>query len=700
MAHEIAYKHRKEVKRIQKNIEDAHKYWLENRENFHRFKKAVYKTSLDEKDRETLRALGKPDLEFNVLEAYISRLKGEWSKQTPSFQITSQEINPRQNLTLAVLEGYLQAILTDANLNGFSDKLYDDTLSGGYSIMKVRMDYAHDESFDQVPYLEKILDPTLAGFDPLAREPTKWDANFAYELYPMFKEDFERDYPDVDLTSKKFANTANQFNWTYMVGGQEVILVADYYEKKKTSGMLYLLSNGQKVTMAEYNKLKEQFVATIAEIPAIVDERHHTKTKIERYRIMDGLLLEHDKTDFYRLPLIFTDGNSAYLTENADQTKSSQAKQFTRPYLYHAMDMQKLKNFAGQTLAAGLENFVQSKFIAAEQTISPQNMDAWIHPQKMSTLIYNDIDGNGRPLPKPEAIAMAPLPPEIFATFDAADKTIQNILGSYDAALGLSQGQLSGVAIVEGATQSNATAMPYVMNYLLALTQAGQVILDVLPMHLKTPRTIPIVNAKGERFYVPTGDPALKDELDFELEPNSLNVVVKAGPNFEIQKNRALQTLTQLMNTSEVVKAMMETEGLPILMDNLDIRGQNELKQMAVTFMEKRAKAQEEAQQQAQAAQQQNPMEKALEIEDKKAQIEAQKVDDKRNYDQQKLENDKLELAMKESKQRMDAFDKILRNLVRMAEAETKRDTQSSKFLTEEMKFDKSLLKDILNPNP
>ena len=75
------------------------------------------------------------------------------------------------------------------------------------------------------------------------------------------------------------------------------------------------------------------------------------------------------------------------------------------------------------------------------------------------------------PLPPPQEVGRVGAPPEIIQTFTSADATMQSILGSYDASLGINNNQLSGVAIVEGATQSNAAAMPYVVSFLQSLNQ-------------------------------------------------------------------------------------------------------------------------------------------------------------------------------------------------------------------------------------
>lgn len=119
---------------------------------------------------------------------------------------------------------------------------------------------------------------------------------------------------------------------------------------------------------------------------------------------------------------------------------------------------------------------VMKKWIVAKESIPSEYEEAYKNLQRASSLVYNSYDRNNPsvPCPPPREVQRMPMPQEVSAAFSIADQTTQAILGSYDASLGINNNQLSGVAIVEGATQSNATAMPFVVGHLQALTQAAK----------------------------------------------------------------------------------------------------------------------------------------------------------------------------------------------------------------------------------
>ena len=205
----------KKHEEIRENIEDSSQYFYDNNQNFNEFKEFVYKTSITKNERNLLNQIDKPVLEFNVCEAYVSRLKGEFAKQEPSISVRAlnDETAP---ILIEVVEGHIRYILNQANKDKLESKCYDDTLSGGFSVMKVWTEYEHEATFSQVIKLGKVFDPTLTGFDPLARDSHKGDGKYCYELYPVTLKEFKERYPDIKFEQISFSRALdNSFNWYY-----------------------------------------------------------------------------------------------------------------------------------------------------------------------------------------------------------------------------------------------------------------------------------------------------------------------------------------------------------------------------------------------------------------------------------------------------------------------------------------------------
>jgi len=600
----IARKHTSQLEQIKQSVEQAYTYFRPNYERYHQFMKFVYKTTLTEDDIAVLASLQRPQIEFNMMEAYISRLRGEFSRMEPGFVVKANDgfdlVDPQ---LLSILEAHFRSILNDSDNDGFSYDVYTDLLVGGFSVVEVYTDYLSAMSMDQKICADRVFDPTLCGFDPLARKSHKGDGNFCFQLFPKEAEEVEREYGSSALKGLKYARSFSGFNWSYRSAKKDIVLICDYYKKNYKKEKITKLSNGRVIAIKHYEELERMWNDSgyIEQPPIPIGKiRETVLEEIVRYRMSGCELVEKPLTTNYSmLPLIFFDGNSAVLRDNND----SSAEQMTRPYIYNVKDAQRLKNYAGQSLANELENTVEHKFIASVESIPEDYIDAYINVQTPGTLLYNAFyDGNPDiPLAPPREVVRTPIPPQISETFQMSDNLIQGILGSYDAALGIQNNELSGVAIMQGAMHSNAAAMPYTVGFMKGLNRVCQMILDLIPKYYVTPRSLPIVQPDGTRTYQTINKPG-NPFMDYD--PMSLDVKVEAGVNFAVQKQISLETIIQLMQTSESFAAFINTKGLGILLDNIEIRGVEGLRQAASEFMkeveQKQAQAEQMAQQQAQ----------------------------------------------------------------------------------------------------
>lgn len=628
---------------IKDDIQRSYQYFYRNYQRFHEFVGYIYKTTLTPADRSVLQELQKPAIEFNMLEAYISRLCGEFSKMDPAFSVRAGDgvalMNPE---IIEVVEAHMKAAFTGGDKDSLSYQLYKDQLSGGYSVAKVYTDYANEKSFDQNIYIERVFDPTLTGFDPLARDSHKGDGRYAYELFPKSKGEAEELYGSDITKGVTFTRDSNleNFNWSYKNQTEDILLFAEYYRKKMKKVKILKLANGHVVPEKSYEEFLAKWdEAGMLEQPPIVLRSRWTEIEtIEKYTLCESKIINHETTNFGHLPLVFFDGNSVMIRDN-DQ---SQAEQMTRSYIYQALGGQKMKNFAGQSLCNEIENMMQSQWIAPIEAI-PDNDDyqyAYTNPQKATVVLYNQWKDNdpNQPVTPPQTINRPPIPPEISNTFMMSDQVIQGALGSYDAAMGVNENDISGTAIMQGAMHSNAAAMPYTVGFIRGWNRLGEIYLDMLPKYYVTPRTIPIIKPDGKRDFYEINKPG---GIQMDYDASALEVQVEAGVNFAVQKQIALKAMIQLMQASPQFTQFMNQEGLEVLLDNLDIKGIDNIKSMAAEWMANQKKMQEQqAKAQADQPTQEQMAEKQQQIEIMKVQQKAQEADKKAEVDLTKIAAD------------------------------------------------------------
>lgn len=692
----------KELRRIKKLVEDSRSYFKDNFDRFARDTLFCFKTAITQTERNILIAQDMPTIEFNMAEAYITRLLGEFARQEPSIEVRSTpgaKVDPQ---LLSVIEDHIRHELDEANQNCAQYDIYQDQMYGGFSCWKIWTDYENEMAFEQDIHFDRVFDPTLVGFSPLARRKTKSDSDFSYDIYPKTKEDFERENPGMDMSEVRFIKQNAGFNWSYSVEGIDILLVCDFYEKKKKKTKIVQLapgwfllpnaeSSGFRPTMIEkeYEEALEKHKSSgrMEVPPVVVNKRETTITTVYRTRFIENKILEVVETDFgSHLPHIFVDGNSRVIKESSD----APSKQMTKGYTHNVQGVQKLKNYTGQVIANHIENMYKGGWLVPDQSLPDQQeyLQAWTNPQRNALLVHKTFANNDPnfPIPPPREINHPPLPPEVTAIFASCDNMMQMILGSFDASLGINDNQLSGEAVIQSATLSNAAAMPYIVGHLQALTQLGNCYVSLLPKFYKTPRTIPVLDKNGKRAFVTINQPG---SPSFDFESTDLKVTVKAGVNFSIQKSQALRQIIAMMQASQPFAQFMNVKGLPILIDNLEIRGIDQLKLLAEEYQK------ELMQQQAQAANQPNPLQMKLQLEQQKIQIESQKNQSnnavamaKASVEQQQADTDRMRLIMEAGQSHID-------NIIQMEKSQTEKTVHAMDFAMEEMKHHHQVNKDI-----
>jgi len=645
---DIAKKHTDRLVELKKSVEEAQEYFRDNVQRYEKFMKFVFKTSLNDMEDGTLADRGMPTIEFNILEAYISRLRGEFAKQQPSLMVRAADgvplsmLNKEFTATLEVVEAHLRAVFFDGANDMLEYNIYSDLLAGGFSVLKVYTDYINEMSFEQNICVERAFDPTLCVFDPLARTSHKGDGRFCAELYPMTKEEFEDKFGADALEGMKFTRSLSGFDWSFQNEQEEIVLVCDYYEKQNKRETILKLTNGHSVTAKEYDKFLAEWEESgmIEQPPAVVKKRKTMVEKIVRYRFCESMLLDVTETDYKYLPLVFVDGNSVNLKEGGSYM------QMTRPYVYHAMGIQRLKNLAGQSLGNELENTIQHKFIVAIEAIPEKYQNAYQNVQKADTLIYKHFLDSKNPdviLPPPREVMRTPIPPQIAETFRMSDEMTQIILGSYDGAAGQNNGQMSGIAFARSAIQSNNASVPFIVGYIKGLNRVAQIIVDLIPKYYRTPRSLPVLLPDGKREYFEINK---KGSLYMNYDPNNLQVKVETGVNFAMQKEIALQTIVSLSQSMPSFGQFFSQKGLQTLLDNIEIRGIDDLKEKAVEYEKEQEKMQQMQQQMQMKQVQQQAQQQAMAMQQAQkelqsptqAQIEVMAIQERSRVDAANLE--------------------------------------------------------------
>src|SRR5580700_8174038 len=240
---DVANRHQSQLERIKTTVRRAYEYFKPNYDRYNEFREFIFEKSLSGDEITLLQTLSRPQLEFNILEAYISRLLGEFYKQEPDIEVNAANPDKADAMMVRFIEYHLRHTLTDHTNQHTRYETYKDLLSGGFSVLKVYTDYANPMSMDQIIKIERVYDPTLCGFDQLAQLSHKGDGRFCFELFPKSEDEFKEEYPEIDVRAISYKKGFGGFNWAYANDQTNILLVADFYEKKFKKTKIVKLSD-------------------------------------------------------------------------------------------------------------------------------------------------------------------------------------------------------------------------------------------------------------------------------------------------------------------------------------------------------------------------------------------------------------------------------------------------------------------------
>ena len=655
----------KKLADIKEKVRDSYTFFSDTYSKYNEYRRFSLVHTLSDQDVSMLEAMGFPSTEFNIIEPYITALSGEMVEQDPAVSVESDDeaqVNPEVN---ELVEQHLRHTLCSPDTIPIKKQVIEEQLSGGRSIIKIATDYAGHKTFKQIIKFEKA-NPELCGFDPMAETAHKGDGEYCFECFPMLIAEFKELYKEVNIESFRFMRSEEGFSWSYKSGKEKYVVPCDFYVKKKKHAWIVELADGQVMEEKEYKAELEKW-GVFSQLPQVVDKRKSKMEKIMRYRVIESKILEIEETPFSILPLIHVDGNSARIRSG----DNGAVEEIIRPFFYNAIGAQRLKNLAGNVAANSLQGIVNHKFMVAKEALPKEEeyLSAYKDVQNASTLVYNAFYENNpnQAIPNPiMPIPKMPAPPEVLQTFMAADSLMQNTMGSYDSSVGrANNNQLSGIAMVQSQLSSTKAAMTYVQNYMLAIQRWAQEYVNLMPKFFVTPRTLPVMDKEGQKSYVKINKNPQQPDLMWD--ENALNIRVEAGANFKVQKQVALNQIIELSRANQAVGQFFSTKGLPMIFDNMTMRGADEMKEAAKEWMAEQAQLAKQQQQMQQQQIENNPIVMRNKID--MAELEAKKQEHA-----QQAQIDREKMALERQKLASQIMLETKKNQVKLAELKVKGD--------------------------
>ena len=474
----------------------------------------------------------RPCLTINKMDAYVRQITNQQRQQRP--RMKAHGMNDQSDEKIAeIITGICRHIELNSNADSAYDTAFDFAVRMGWGYIRLRTDYAHEDSFDQEIFIDAVHNPFTVYFDPNSTMPDGSDAEFCLITEVISKKVFRKMYPDAEETSFTLRGTGDS-NAEWVT--REDIRIAEYYYTKRTESTLYLLSDGTKVWKDEYKERDGVM---------ILDERKSLKKTIHWCKLTAMEILEERDIPGRYIPVIPVFG----------QQLNVEGKRKRFGLVRQAKDPQRMYNFWQTAITESIALAPKAKWILAEgQDEGHEEEWAQANVKAFPVLRYKQKDIDGTPAPPPQRLQPEPPPAGVMAAAATIQQDLQSVVGIYDPSQ-LPTGNISGKALQGQQMQVDMVNYNYYDNLTRSIRQVGKIVLQWIPKIYDTQRVMRIIGDDGKHELV-TLNQRVQDTQGVSKVLNDVtigeyDVVMETGPGYNSKRQEAVDAMLPLLSANQ-----------------------------------------------------------------------------------------------------------------------------------------------------
>lgn len=464
----------------------------------------------------------RPTLTVNRLPQFVRQVTGDIRQMNPAIKVTAAD-NSATDSVATVIEGLVRHIEQRSSASSVYEASAESAAQCSMGAFRVMSEYCDGDTFEQELWIKPVHNPFSVAWDPMARLPTRADAEFCFITEYMRKEDFTAQFPKADPVGVEGDNQIENISHWHNEGE---ILVSEYYWKEYETVTLSLMEDGS---------VKQ------GKVEGAVKVREAERCKVKWAKISGKDILEGPRDIPGRhIPVIAVIGEEMLV--DGEWRRSS--------VIRFAKDPQQAYNYASSTQTEVIAMQPKSPFVGTfKQFQGLEKFWAKANTSTAAYLPYNpDEKAPGAPQRQTPPVASQGLAGEIMK----AAEDMQATVGIYNASLGNRSNETSGVAIRQRQMESDVSTSIYSDNLAKAIEHCGRILVDQIPTIYDTQRTIRILGEDDqevvEHINTLVVDPATGEQLIYNpLDVGKYDVRVNVGPNYATRRQEASESMLNFM---------------------------------------------------------------------------------------------------------------------------------------------------------
>ncbi len=502
----------------------------------------------------------KPKLEVNKVHLSVIRVINEWRNSRLDVTFSAKDGSDTGKLADTCAELY-RADEQESGAEEAYDNAYEEAVGGGMGAWRYRAKY-EDEGDDENEHQRICIEPihdadTCVFFDAQCKRQDKADARRCWVLTPFTHEAYEEKYGEDPATWPKsiWTSEGTAFEWV----ATDTVWVAEYYEVEQQPDTIEVwveraTGKEQRLRASELDLIEPDELGSRRALRRTGWRRERTK-KVTRKRVhkylMDGARVIEDcgYVCGSNIPVVVTYGKRWVV----DQVERCMG------HVRLAKDAQRLKNMQLSKLAEiSGKSTVEKPILTPEQVNGHEIYWSRDNIEDYPYLLVNPIlDANG------QEVATGPIgytkPPQIpqalAALLEITETDLTDLLGNQQAGEQMQPGA-SGKLLELVQAKLDMQAFVYVDNMRKAVKRGGEIWLGMArELYVEEGRKMKGLNRERKPSAVELVKPTILESgatgYDNDLSAATFDVTVDVGPTTQSRKQSIVRALTAVMQVTD-----------------------------------------------------------------------------------------------------------------------------------------------------
>lgn len=499
----------------------------------------------------------RPCMTINVFPVFIGQVVGDRRMNE-----TAIKVRPWRSGTQEVADlrsGLIKSIEYYSRANRAYDAACEDQTACGIANLRVDMEYAGNDVFDQDIRIRHIPDPLSVVWDFMSVDITGRDAKHCFVDDAIPLEVFKARFKDVDVPATSsngfgFSNdTTRSSKW---IEG-EMVRITEFWELIEKPAVIALLNNGEveDVTDPEARaKVEDQIFINPKTGKQMVRNTFRTYARMHMITSF-AILGEAYEIPLSRLPIIKVEGRSIRVGQ--DRVRFGLVR--------FAKDSIRLKNYWRSVAAEVLALAPKAQWLATAKAVEGREKEFRENALTGDPLLIRNEAGE---LARVEPPA---IPAALLQEAQMNQQDIKDVTGLHDASLGIRSNEVSGKAINARKMEGDIATIIYHDNLNESILEVGCVVNEMIPLCYDSVRMVRVIGEDNKHKLVTINDP--NDNGSVDITQGKYDVVLDTGPSFATQRMEAFEAFMNILQTGPEIFPVIGDK----VMENLDVPGAHEI---------------------------------------------------------------------------------------------------------------------------